>query len=267
MAASEIRSEGADFEIGQCLRLGVRAELQSDGRAFDRAFDARAGIEHARCRDEARRLTRIRFVELGHDQAIRDSRLAPAQRLAPELREPMQGVDADNRFGHNDVMNEHGMSANRLEDRCGIGQTARFERDALEPRFARRSATPQITQSHATRDKLVPRLTAGAAAGQDLDARHALEKRVIDGRRGGFVDDHMRVFKQALMQLVPKPGRLAGAEKAAQQREPHPAFARFTHLLLLMKLGSKGSNGRPIIRSVARQTSSNFRNGLVAGHT
>ena len=65
------------------------------------------------------------------------------------------------------------------------------------------------------------------------------------------------------MQLMPQPGGLARAEKAAEDGEPHPAVARGAHVIRLVAAagnrGSRGSTGRPAIRSAASQTSARSR--------
>ena len=61
-----------------------------------------------------------------------------------------------------------------------------------------------------------------------------------------------------MMEMMAQPSAFAGAEKAAENREPHPTFARIARQGVgasSAKRGSRGSTGRPMIRSAASQSS------------
>ena len=85
----------------------------------------------------------------------------------------MQRVDGDHDVGDDDVVDQHGIGADRGDDGAGIGEPAGLEHDLGQSRIAGRDAAAFVADAAQFRDELVTAGAATAAAGQTLsrDAR------------------------------------------------------------------------------------------------
>ena len=174
-----------------------------------------------------------------------------------DLSGPMQGVDRHDNLTHHDVVLQDGICDDGVED-GGPGRQARWFR-ARCGRFSARRISPHPIVADLAKQRH-ERWAFSQQAQPPARTRSRVEPPAARHRpaRRGFVDHHQGVLQQAMVKMMAQPGALAGAKKAAENREPHPAFARIARQGVgasSAKRGSSGSTGRPVMRSAASQSS------------
>ena len=171
----------------------------------------------------------LRLVQLGHNQPVGRLDLTPAERLADELRQPMQAVHADDGLADHDVMDQHRVGADRLEDRAGIGKAAGLQHDLVEPRLAgqrcgcgcRTGAAAAATSSALASQQAQPPASTSIAEARESSASST-------GVAAASLTMTCAPAKAVCVKLVPQPGGLAGAEEPAEQGQAHTAVGRRT---------------------------------------
>ena len=259
-AAAPIGFGDPSTACGRQGSLGIDAgDVRQIGRgAHDGARNGRAWVEDAKSRNEAAQALGLCGVHFGDHEPVGGLDLPTPKIFVPNLREPMQGVDRHDDLTHHDVMLQDGICDYGVDDAARLGKPAGFEHDAVDCPRGDISPHPIVADVAKQCHKGRPRLTAGAAAPENTQPRRANQQSVIHRRDCGFVDHHQGVLQQAMVKMMAQPRALAGAEKAAENREPHPTFARIARHGVgasSAKRGSSGSTGWPMIRSAASQSS------------
>ena len=169
-------------------------------------------------------LFRLDEVGLGQQEPIRHGRLLGRLRLAPQLRDAVDGVD-----GRDDPVDavlglDHRIGEQRREDRRGIREAGRLDRDALVARdLPARAPCLEVAQ-------LVGQVGADGAAdaarcqhdGALVDAR---EQVMVERDLAELVHEHGGLAHLRVAQQLAQERRLAAAEEARDQRDRGPAHA------------------------------------------
>ena len=173
-----------------------------------------------------RKRSGLRGVHFGDHEPVGGLDLPPSKIFVPNLCEPMQGVDRYDDLTHHDVMLQDGVCDDGVDDAARVGKSAGFEHDVVNSPRGDVPSHPIVADVAKQRHQGWARLAAGAAARENTQPRRADQQCVIDRRDRGFVDHHQGVLQQAMVEMMAQPSALAGAEKAAENCEPHPTFAR-----------------------------------------
>jgi hypothetical protein len=137
--------------------------------------------------------------------------------------------DAFERVAHRQIR----MVENRVQDRRRVREAGRLDDHAPEGRDAAVVALAQQVLEGG--DEIAPHGAAEASGGEQHEAfLHRLDEEVVEADLAELVDDHDRVGERRILEETVEQRRLAGAEKARENREGdrrHAACltADFTH--------------------------------------
>lgn len=166
MRIGKIGADAAPARSGKVFRFGRRQVGQGDGAAAGRCLDRRVRIERLQGGQQARDVGRLRRIDLGDDEARRRLDLTAAERLAAQFGEAVQRVDRDDDLGDDDVMDEDGIGADRLDDGRRVGEAAGLEHDAVEAIGRSAVAAAFVAELPERGDEPVSAGAAAAAAGE-----------------------------------------------------------------------------------------------------
>lgn len=182
---------------------------ESCWRSLHSSSNLRVWVLCPKSRYQLGRRVRLRRINLGYNQPVRNLDLPPREGFAEKLIEPVRRLYRDYRLGDDDMTHQDGIAADSINDRPGVSEAAGLEHDAAQPICGGVDAAALVANPAKKAQKPRATVAAGAASGQDFGATGACEESVVNSSIGGLVDNHQCIAEDALVKLVSQPRRFA----------------------------------------------------------